>query len=152
MDHGLGPELVELRQAILRGVPSQDGSCDGPNGRADNPVRPNAALMQMLVSACMVSAEGIPAPKHESSPGSSKHTDPLAAAAGKEAALVRRPKSREETPKKGCNTGTLHDAALQNLMLRCTNAGGKVVSGTVRLKGKPANATHGRKKARRWAG
>src|SRR5215210_3921674 len=117
MDHGLGPELVELRQAILRGVPSQDGSCDGPNGRADDPVRPNAALMQMLVSACMVSAEGIPAPKHESSPGSSKHTDPLAAAAGKEAALVRRPKSREETPKKGCNTGTLHDAALHNLML-----------------------------------
>src|SRR3954471_22932019 len=79
MDHGLGPELVELRQAILRGVPSQDGSCDGPNGRADDPVRPNAALMQMLVSACMVSAEGIPAPKHESSPWGPLHIDPPAA-------------------------------------------------------------------------
>src|SRR3954471_12077243 len=50
MDHGLGPELVELGEAILSGafpasVPGQDGSCDGPNGRADDPARPNAALI-----------------------------------------------------------------------------------------------------------
>src|SRR3954454_10568423 len=46
MDHGLGPELVELGEAILSGgVPGQAGSCDGPNGRADDPARPNAALI-----------------------------------------------------------------------------------------------------------
>src|SRR3954469_20865542 len=100
MDHGLGPELVEVSEALLRGIPGQDGSGDGSNGRTDDPVGPNAILMQMLVRTREISAECVPAAQHESSPWTPKHLDPLAMMAGKRGRPGGRPKSGRKRPRR----------------------------------------------------
>jgi len=95
---------VELGQSVFGGVPGQDGARDGADGHADDPIGLNAGLVQVLVSARQIGAERIATSQHERYPWCAGHADLLRAFSKIEAALLGRPKSREETPKEGCNT------------------------------------------------
>src|SRR3954466_8850786 len=64
--YGLSPELVEFREAILRSVPGQDGPSHSANRCTDIPIGTDAVLMKLLVCACMVSAQPIPAAQNKS--------------------------------------------------------------------------------------
>src|SRR3954462_11999675 len=101
--HGLSPELVEFREAILRSVPGQDGPGHSANRCTDNPIGTDAVLMKLLACACMVGAQCIPAAQNKSDLRCPVHAG-LVSEDEKEAAHgSERPKSWEETPKKGCN-------------------------------------------------
>src|SRR3954466_442247 len=111
--HGFGPELVELGEAILRSVPGQDGPGHSANRCTDDPSGTDAVLMKLLVCACMVSAQRIPAAQNKSDLRCPVHAR-LVSAGRKRGRPGGRPKSREETPQEGCNIDTLL------VMLQCT--------------------------------
>src|SRR5262249_14066497 len=58
-------ELIELRQAILRLIACYDARIDSTNRGADDPIRFDSRLVQCLIYANLVGAEGPTALKHE---------------------------------------------------------------------------------------
>src|SRR5688500_15082107 len=59
------PELAQSRQSVFRLIAGDQASVDGPDRRADDPVRLDAHLMQRLVDARLISAERAAALKDE---------------------------------------------------------------------------------------
>src|SRR3954468_22467533 len=114
--HGLSPELVEFREAILRSVPGQDGPGHSANRCTDHPIGTDAVVMKPLVCACMVSAQRIPAAQNKSDLRCPVHAG-LVSARRKRGRPGGRPKSREEKPRWAATPpGPPGDAALQHIL------------------------------------
>src|SRR3954471_13689916 len=101
--HGLGPELVEFGEAILRSVPGQDGPGHSANRCTDNPIGTDAILMELLVCACMVSAQRIPAAQNKSDLRCPVHAG-LVSAGRKEAAPEGGPSLGRKRPRRAATS------------------------------------------------
>jgi hypothetical protein len=69
MQDGLLPESVKLREAIVGGIPGEDGSSDSPDRGACDPAWPNPLVMQVMVRAGEIRPKRIPAAEHEGDVG-----------------------------------------------------------------------------------
>src|SRR3954469_19530030 len=90
--------LVEFGEAILRGVPGQDGPGHSANRCTDDPIGTDAALMKLLVCACMVSAQRIPAAQNKSDLRCPVHAG-LISAGRKRSRPEGRPESGRKRPR-----------------------------------------------------